>query len=52
MGSILIRRLPDPIHKEFKLLCQKKNTSMEKEIVRLILRETTKAPRKKAPPKP
>jgi hypothetical protein len=47
MGSILIRQIPDPIHKDFKKLCQSKQTSMEKEIVRLILREITKAARKK-----
>lgn len=46
MGSILIRQIPDPIHKDFKKLCQSKQTSMEKEIVRLILREVTKASRK------
>ena len=47
MGSILIRQIPDPIHQDFKRLCQSKQTSMEKEIVRLILREVTKASRKK-----
>jgi hypothetical protein len=47
MGSILIRRLPDPLHKDFKRLCQSKETSMEKEIVRLISREVEKASRKK-----
>jgi hypothetical protein len=50
MGSILIRRLPDPIHKDFKKLCQTKQTSMENEIVRLISREVLKALRKKAAP--
>jgi len=52
MGSILIRKIPDPIHKDFKKLCQDRQTSMEREIIRLILREitraTTKASRKKA----
>jgi hypothetical protein len=47
MGSILIRQIPDPIHKDFKKLCQTKQTSMEKEIVRLISREVLKALRKK-----
>ena len=47
MGAILIRQIPDPIHKDFKKLCQSKQTSMEKEIVRLISREVTKAARKK-----
>ncbi len=47
MGSILIRRLPDPVHKEFKKLCQTKQVSMEKEIVRLISREVVKASRGK-----
>ena len=46
MGSILIRQVPDPIHKGFKKLCQTKQTSMEKEIVRLISREVEKASRK------
>ncbi len=48
MGSILIRRIPDPIHKDFKALCQVKQTSMEKEIIRLIVREITRASRRKA----
>lgn len=47
MGSILIRQIPDPVHKDFKKLCQAKQTSMEKEIVRLISREVVKASRKK-----
>ncbi|MGA2974912.1 MAG: hypothetical protein ABSF77_06350 [Spirochaetia bacterium] len=47
MGSILIRQIPDPVHKDFKKLCQTKQTSMEKEIVRLISREVVKASRKK-----
>ena len=47
MGSILIRQVPDPIHKDFKKLCQAKQTSMEKEIVRLISRAVDKASRKK-----
>jgi len=47
MGAILIRAIPDPIHKDFKKLCQSKNTSMEKEIVRLITREITRAAKKR-----
>jgi len=47
MGSILIRQIPDPLHKDFKKLCQSKQVSMEKEIVRLISREVLKASRKK-----
>ena len=47
MGAILIRQIPDPLHKDFKRLCQAKQVSMEKEIVRLISREVTKAARKK-----
>jgi len=47
MGSILIRQVPDPIHQGFKKLCQKKQTSMEKEIVRLLRREVEKASRRR-----
>jgi hypothetical protein len=47
MGSILLRQVPDPLHKDFKSLCQSRETSMEKEIVRLIAREVEKASRKK-----
>jgi hypothetical protein len=47
MGSILIRQVPDPVHREFKKLCQNKRISMEKEIVRLLQREVDKASRKK-----
>jgi hypothetical protein len=46
MGSILLRHVPDTAHKGFKKLCQKKKTSMEKEIVRLIQREVDKASKK------
>ena len=48
MGSILLRQVPDLLHKDFKKLCQNKETSMEKEIVRLIAREVQKASRKEA----
>ena len=47
MGSILIRQVPDPIHQGFKKLCQMKQTSMERELVRLMSREVEKASRKK-----
>jgi hypothetical protein len=47
MGSILIRQVPDPIHKGFKKLCQVKQTSMERELVRLMSREVEKASKKK-----
>jgi hypothetical protein len=46
MGSILLRQVPDLLHKDFKKLCQTKQISMEKEIVRLISREVEKASRK------
>ena len=44
----MIRQIPDLIHKDFKKLCQVKQVSMEKEIVRLISREVAKAARKVA----
>ncbi len=47
MGSILIRQVPDLVHKEFKKLCQAKNTSMENEMIRLIAREVKVAARRK-----
>jgi hypothetical protein len=47
MGSILIRQIPDPIHLGFKKLCQRKQTSMEKEMIRLIQREVLKGSKKK-----
>ena len=47
MGSILIRKVPDPIHQSFKKLCQRKKVSMEKEIVRLMQREVVKASRRR-----
>ena len=51
MGSILIRQVPDLVHKDFKRLCQAKNTSMEKEMIRRIAREVRLAAqrREKAP---
>jgi hypothetical protein len=48
MGSILIRQVPDPVHKDFKKLCQAKKTSMENEMIRLISREVRAAARRKA----
>jgi plasmid stability protein len=47
MGSILIRQVPDDVHKDFKKLCQAKNTSMENEMIRLIAREVKAAARRK-----
>jgi hypothetical protein len=47
MGAILIRQIPDPLHKDFKKLCQQKQISMERELIRLMTREVTKAARKK-----
>jgi hypothetical protein len=47
MGSILIRQVPDIVHKDFKRLCQAKKTSMEKEMIRLIAREVKAAARRK-----
>lgn len=47
MGSILIRRVPDLVHKDFKRMCQAKNTSMEKEMIRLIAREVKAAARRR-----
>jgi hypothetical protein len=47
MGSILIRKVPDLVHKDFKRLCQAKNTSMEREMIRLIAREVKAAARRK-----
>jgi hypothetical protein len=46
MGAILIRQIPDPLHKDFKKLCQQKQISMERELIRLMTREVTKAARK------
>jgi hypothetical protein len=47
MGSILIRQVPDLVHQDFKKLCQAKNTSMEKEMIRLIAREVKAAARRR-----
>ncbi len=46
MGSILIRKVPDAVHQGFKKLCQRKQVSMEKELIRLLEREVRKAARK------
>jgi hypothetical protein len=47
MGSILIRMVPAAVHADFKKLCQSKNTSMEKEMVRLMAREVRAAARRR-----
>jgi hypothetical protein len=39
MGSILIRKVPDVVHRKFKLACRARKVSMEETIVRLIARE-------------
>jgi len=46
MGSILIRKVPDSVHQGFKKLCQRKEVSMEKELIRLLEREVRKAAKK------
>jgi hypothetical protein len=52
MGSILIRKVPDLVHKDFKRLCQAKKTTMENEMIRLIAREVRAAARRAAPRDP
>jgi hypothetical protein len=42
MGSILIRKVPGPVHQDFKKLCQRREISMEKLIIRLIEKEVSK----------
>ena len=39
MGSILIRKVPDGVHRKFKKACRARKVSMEETIVRLIARE-------------
>ena len=39
MGSILIRQVPDNVHRKFKQACRARKVSMEETIVRLIARE-------------
>jgi len=39
MGSILIRKVPDGVHRKFKQACRARKVSMEETIVRLIARE-------------
>jgi len=39
MGSILIRKVPDGVHRKFKQACRDRKVSMEEAIVRLLARE-------------
>jgi hypothetical protein len=39
MGSILIRKVPDRVHRKFKQACRDRKVSMEEAIVRLLARE-------------
>jgi hypothetical protein len=39
MGSILIRKVPDVVHRKFKQACRARKVSMEEAIVRLLARE-------------
>ena len=45
MGSILIRHVPNGVHKKFKVNCRQRNISMEQAIVQLIEREVVAARR-------
>lgn len=39
MGSILIRKVPNVVHRKFKQACRARKISMEEAIVRLLARE-------------
>ena len=47
MGMLNIRKIPDDLHKEFKLLCIKRDTNMTDEIIRFMREEVEKERRKK-----
>jgi hypothetical protein len=49
MGSILIRQVPDNVHRKFKLACRARKVSMEETIVRLIAREVGEGVRGRPP---
>lgn len=49
MGSILIRHVPNAVHRKFKVNCRQRKISMEQAIVRLIEREVGAARRGRPP---
>jgi len=46
--NMRIREVPDELHKKFKLLCVKKNISMNKYLIQMIKKEVEKEDRKDA----
>jgi len=48
MKNMRIREVPDELHQKFKLLCVKKNISMNKHLIQMIKKEVEKEDRKDA----
>ena len=48
MKDMRIREVPDELHRKFKLLCVKKNISMNKYLIQMIKKEVEKEDKKDA----
>jgi len=47
MKSIMIRNVPEDLHREFKILCVKKEVSINEQLLNLMRKEVEKEQKKK-----
>jgi len=47
MKSIMIRNVPEELHKEFKILCVKRGVSINEQLLNLMRKEVEKDQKKK-----
>ncbi|MHA1782017.1 MAG: FitA-like ribbon-helix-helix domain-containing protein [Promethearchaeota archaeon] len=47
MKTLIIRNIPDDVHKKFKIMCAEKDTSMNQEIIKLMKEAVDKYFKKK-----
>ncbi len=46
MKNILIRKVPEDVHEAFRILCIRRKSSMNEELLKLIQKEVEKAAKK------
>lgn len=47
MADMLIRKVPEELRHEFRVLCVERHTSMQQELIKFIRKEVEKAKRKR-----
>jgi len=47
MGTMILRKIPDELRKQFKLLCLERNTNMTEAIIDFMQKEVAKSKPKK-----